>query len=87
MRKVTYGVLGSVLFVSGLAFAASPSEEQCIADGGTFVRDGGQVYCELPKNNGNGSSTCTDGSNGTLNNDPQASKAGPGGGSSASSCK
>jgi hypothetical protein len=27
------------------AFAASPSEQDCVASGGTFTRDGGQVQC------------------------------------------
>ncbi len=47
----------SLLFVAALlmmavavpAFAASPSQEQCEAGGGTFDRQQGQVSCEQPE--------------------------------------
>ena len=51
MRKV--GLLLAALMVVGVmavsptAFAASPSQQQCEAQGGTFQRNGGQVECVI----------------------------------------
>ena len=35
------------------AFAASPSQRACEADGGTFTKSGGQVQCVQPGKNEN----------------------------------
>jgi hypothetical protein len=48
IRRITTLVVAA-LFMMALAlpaaFAASPSEEQCAAQGGTFTKEGGQVQC------------------------------------------
>jgi hypothetical protein len=83
MRRRTVSLIAVPFFLAmGLvapAQAASPSERDCEAAGGTFTRDGGQVSCETEdpvgnsENSGGQSQTTTDteSSNGTLNNDPQ----------------
>ena len=38
-------LVAALTVTSAGAFAASPSERQCEASGGTFTRDGGQVQC------------------------------------------
>jgi hypothetical protein len=58
-----------------LAFAASPSERECEAAGGTFTRSGGQVSCVIveegkPHPNDKFDSVETESSNGTLQNQP-----------------
>ena len=57
------------------AQASSPSQTQCEADGGVFIRDGGQVYCIKSEHVGNSDNSQTvndsEGSNGTLNNNPK----------------
>jgi hypothetical protein len=37
----------AVMAISPAAMAASPSQEQCEAQGGTFDRNGGQVECVI----------------------------------------
>jgi hypothetical protein len=47
IRRITTLVVAA-LFMLALAvpaFAASPSQTQCEADGGTFTKSGGQVSC------------------------------------------
>jgi hypothetical protein len=47
-RKVVIVLTGGLLGIAasvGPASAASPSQEQCEAQGGTFSRDGGKVTC------------------------------------------
>ena len=50
IRKLTMWTV-AVLVVVALAapsvFAVSPSQEQCEAQGGTFMRSGGQVECVI----------------------------------------
>ena len=58
------------------AFAASPSETNCEADGGIFNRDGGKVSCTKvdegkPHPRDKFESIEEESSNGTLNNRPQ----------------
>lgn len=76
-------LLAAVLVGGGAAYAASPSERDCEAAGGSFDRTGGQVSCtfvtEDPVGNSENSggqsqtntTTDTTDSNGTLNNEPQ----------------
>lgn len=84
----TTAIAGLCLLGAGPAFAASPSQLECEAAGGTFVRDGGQVSCIVSdpvgnsENSGGKSQTRDDSttSNGTLNNTPQKEEctSGPG---------
>jgi hypothetical protein len=49
IRRITTWVVAA-LFTLALAvpaFAASPSQEQCEAQGGTFTKSGGQVQCVI----------------------------------------
>jgi hypothetical protein len=49
IRRITTLVLAA-LFMLALAvpaFAASPSQKQCEAQGGTFTKSGGQVQCVI----------------------------------------
>ena len=45
MLTVAAMMVAALTITSAGAFAASPSERQCEASGGTFSRDGGQVQC------------------------------------------
>ena len=80
----TTAIAGLCLIGAAPAFAASPSQTQCEADGGTFSRDGGTVSCVYPvvsdpvgnsESSGGKSQTRdtqdTESSNGTLNNNPK----------------
>ena len=97
MQRVLYFIVLSSLSVFALgptaAVALSPSQEQCEADGGTFSREGGKVKCITTTNVGNSpnsqTTTTTDGSNGTLNNDPQFSTncKGPANSTTSAHCK
>jgi hypothetical protein len=81
MSKTALMLLGSIsLFAFGsTAMAASPSQQQCEAQNGTFDRSGGQVTCTITttKHVGNSDNsqtqtiTDTEQSNGTFNNNPQ----------------
>lgn len=46
-RVLSFAILVSVasFAVAPVAWAVSPSQEECEAQGGTFSRDGGQVKC------------------------------------------
>ena len=92
--------LSSLTVAPSGAVAASPSQEQCEASGGTFIRDHGQVSCiyESSEHLGNSEhsqtvdTTTTESSNGTLNNKPKheedESCNGPGGSTDKSAhCK
>ncbi len=71
---ITAALMAAMMMVATAvpAFAASPSEQQCTDQGGTFSRDGGQVSCVIPgKNENQPKFNMTDTSNGTLNNRPQ----------------
>jgi hypothetical protein len=78
IRRITMLAV-TAMFVLALAvpaFAASPSETDCVASGGTFDRTGGEVSCTtvVEGKNKNFTDTNTQESNGTLNNDPQFSE-------------
>ena len=88
MRKTIVGtVLAlSLIGLSGTASAASPSQRECEASGGTFDRNGGDVTCtfvtEDPVGNSESSggksqtttTTETEESKGTLKNRPKFSE-------------
>ena len=97
----TTAVTGLLLLGVAPAFAASPSQLECEAAGGTFSRDGGTVTCVYPvvsdpvgnsENSGGKSQTRdtqdTESSNGTLNNNPKHEEdtACSGPGNSSSGC-
>ncbi len=44
---ITAALMAALMMVATAvpAFAASPSQRECEANGGTFTRDGGQVQC------------------------------------------
>jgi len=80
----TTAIAGLCLLGAGPAFAASPSQLECEAAGGTFDRTNGQVSCVYPvvsdpvgnsERSGGKSQTVdtqeTESSNGTLNNNPK----------------
>jgi hypothetical protein len=86
MRKllILVAVFGVLTFLSSVAVAASPSQLQCEAAGGTFDRTNGEVTCTYPpvedpvgnsENSGGKSQSTTttqeESSNGTLNNQPK----------------
>ena len=77
-------VAAMLLAIASVAFAASPSQLECEAAGGTFDRSGGTVTCTFPpvedpvgnsENSGGKSQSTTtteeESSNGTLNNKPK----------------
>ena len=81
----------AALFVVALAlpaFAVSPSQTACEADGGTFLRSGGEVSCTyvVVGKNKKFTDTSTQESNGTLNNDPQYSESQACGGTGSGKC-
>jgi hypothetical protein len=53
IRRISLLVVAAVLAATMVvataspAFAVSPSQEECEAQGGTFTRTGGQVECEV----------------------------------------
>ncbi len=49
MRIIIVGAIAAFALAipAGPAFAVSPSEEECVAQGGTFDRSGGQVSCVI----------------------------------------
>ena len=49
-----------VLALAAPAFAASPSERQCDAAGGTFTKSGGQVQCVIVEEGKNSKFTDTE---------------------------
>ena len=71
----------ALLVTATPAMANSPSEQWCTDHDGVFSRDGGQVSCTISTSTNVGNSdnsqtidvSSTDGSNGTLNNDPKHS--------------
>ena len=80
----TTAITGLLLIGVAPAFAASPSQLECEAAGGTFDRSNGTVSCIYPEvsdpvgnseNSGGKSQTVdtqeTESSNGTLNNNPK----------------
>jgi hypothetical protein len=86
MRKafIIAMVAAMLVALAGVAFAASPSQLECEAAGGTFDRTNGQVTCVYPpvedpvgnseNSNGHSQTTTTtseESSNGTLNNKPK----------------
>jgi len=83
--------LSALALAPSSTVAASPSQEECEASGGTFSRDHGQVSCiyESSEHLGNSEhsqtvdTTETESSNGTLNNTPKHQESdscdGPGG--------
>jgi hypothetical protein len=97
-------VMGAALSPAfgGVASAASPSQQQCEAEGGTFDRTQGTVSCTFESsepvgNSGNSGgnsqtvdSTDTESSKGTLQNEPQHDESsvctGPGQGNSTAQC-
>jgi hypothetical protein len=77
-------VAAMLLAFASVAFAASPSQQECEDAGGTFDRTQGEVTCTYPpvedpvgnsENSGGKSQSTTtteeESSNGTLNNRPQ----------------
>ena len=96
--SISFAVTLVLALSTTLALAASPSQQECEAAGGTYDRDGGTVSCTFTttENVGNSpnssttTSTETDSSNGTLNNDPKFEEddscAGPGKSTSSSHC-
>ena len=86
MRKplILVTVVMMLVALASVTFAASPSQLECEAAGGTFDRSQGQVTCIYPpvedpvgnSENSNGHSqttttTAEESSNGTLNNKPK----------------
>ena len=84
----TVAALVVVALSAPALFAASPSERQCEASGGTFNRDGGQVSCTTTDfgKNTKFTDTTTQESNGTLQNDPQYSESQACGGTGSGKC-
>ena len=87
--------------LSATALGASPSERNCIAAGGEWNKDGGQVSCTFTTDETVGNapetsnaqrveSTETESSQGTLNNKPKHEESsecdGPGNGGSTAQC-
>ncbi|PSH64265.1 hypothetical protein CU102_22345 [Phyllobacterium brassicacearum] len=70
--------IGSALVLgTGAAFAASGSEQECVAGGGTYTKDGPNSICVFPETtkdvNGNANGTATQDTttgHGNLGNDP-----------------
>jgi hypothetical protein len=66
----------AVMVLSGSALAASPSQTQCEAQGGTFQRDGGQVSCVVEEGkNTKFTDTSTTTGQGNVNNKQEESSA------------
>ncbi len=53
MLTVAALMVASLTITSAGAFAASPSQEQCEAQGGTFTKERGEVQCVQPGKNEN----------------------------------
>ena len=67
----------AMMLFSTSAFAASPSQTDCEAQGGTFQRDGGQVSCVIVDEgkNTNFTDTTTTSGQGNVSNKQQQSSA------------
>jgi hypothetical protein len=79
MRRVLLAAVTSLGLTIGLAapaFAASPSQQQCEASGGTFERTNGDVTCTTHVGNSDNSQTVDEGGQGNLSNKETCS--GPG---------
>ncbi len=70
IRRITALVVAA-LFMMALAvpaaFAVSPSQQQCEAQGGTFTRSGGQVQCVVVEEGKNPKFTSTETTSGQGN--------------------
>ena len=97
-RLLTFLLIAILCFAMAPAFADSPSEEECEAQGGTFDRTRGVVTCTVldpvgnSENSGGRSQTTEEeeSSHGTFNNRPhhEESCTGPGGsGEGGGPCK
>jgi hypothetical protein len=70
--------------------AVSPSEEECIASGGTFVREQGVVVCveeeNVGKSENSATTTNTTSGQGNIENKQQTECSGPGSSTSSAHC-
>lgn len=90
VRSILFASVSVLALAPTAAFATSPSEQECIASGGTFTKDQGTVSCTTTTNVGNSTNsqtTTTDTSGqGNTGNKTTSSCSGPGNSTTSSHC-
>ena len=95
MSKIRFAVLSLCLaltaFAGSVSLAASPSQSECEAAGGTFSKEKGQVVCVQEENVGrsenSATTTETTSGQGNIDNKQQKECSGPGASNSSAHCK